>query len=42
MNDFYVSLNKIVFLNIYKIVQMLGLLGLVFVCEQTFSIKNIN
>ena len=43
MNDFYASLNEATFPNLRRTAQkMLVLFGSTYVCEQTFSIMNIN
>jgi hypothetical protein len=43
LNDFYASLNEATFPNLRKMAQkMLTLFGSTYVCEQTFSIMNIN
>uniref|UniRef100_A0AAV2JSD2 HAT C-terminal dimerisation domain-containing protein n=1 Tax=Knipowitschia caucasica TaxID=637954 RepID=A0AAV2JSD2_KNICA len=43
LNDFYASLNKATFPNLRRLAQeMLVLFGSTCVCEQTFSVMNIN
>ncbi|XP_067949502.1 EPM2A-interacting protein 1-like [Watersipora subatra] len=43
LNDFYATLNEAAFSHLWRTAQkMLALFGLIYVCEQTFSVMNIN
>uniref|UniRef100_A0A087Y1S5 HAT C-terminal dimerisation domain-containing protein n=1 Tax=Poecilia formosa TaxID=48698 RepID=A0A087Y1S5_POEFO len=42
LNDFYASINEAMFPNLRRIAQKMALFGSTYVCEQTFSVMNIN